>query len=281
MAYGREGPDSACCGTHDLIPQRPALFWGSILAGIPFLAAWVGPWIAPFDPFAIVGPSLTSSSGVHWLGTDALGRDVWSGLLWGARTSWLIGGSVGLLATALGVSIGMASAALGGWTEGLLMRTADLALALPRFFLAILVVALFGPGLDRIVAVLVLTSWAGTARIVRAEALSLNEREFAVAARAAGASRWQVATGEVLPNLLPTVLVLGGLLVGRAILIEAGLSFLGLGDPSLLSWGTMAGEANATLRSAWWLAAAPGVAIMITVVGLNLLSDTLTQGPAT
>lgn len=186
-----------------------------------------------------------------------------------------------MISTAIGVGIGLAAAQLGGWAEAILMRFTDLVLILPRFFLAILVVALFGPGMDRIVAVLAGTSWAGMARIVRAEALSLQEREFVLAARATGSTRWQIAAGELLPNVLPTVLVLAGLLVGRAILIEAGLSFLGLGDPTVVSWGAMAGDANATLRTGWWAAAAPGFAIVLTVLGLNLLSDTLADGGRT
>lgn len=253
--------------------RRWSMSLGLALAGVPLAAALLAPALAPFDPFLISGPALEGPSTIHWLGTDPLGRDVWSRVLWGARTSWLIGLSVGLVATLIGTAVGMAAAQRGGWTEVLLMRFADLVLILPRFFLAILVVALFGPGVDRIVAVLAATSWAGMARIVRAETLSLREREFVMAAEASGSTGWQVAVGELLPNVLPTVLVLAALLVGRIILIEAGLSFLGLGDPAVISWGAMAGEANATLRIAWWPAAAPGLAIVSTVLGLNLLSD--------
>lgn len=261
--------------------RRSGLVLGGVLAGLPVLCGLGAPWLAPFDPFSIVGPSLHGPSTTHWLGTDALGRDVWTQVLWGARTSWGVGVSVGLISTAIGVGIGLAAAQLGGWAEAILMRFTDLVLILPRFFLAILVVALFGPGMDRIVVVLAGTSWAGMARIVRAEALSLQEREFVLAARATGSTRWQIAAGELLPNVLPTVLVLAGLLVGRAILIEAGLSFLGLGDPTVVSWGAMAGDANATLRTGWWAAAAPGFAIVLTVLGLNLLSDTLADGGRT
>jgi peptide/nickel transport system permease protein len=252
---------------------RRGLALAAVLAGLPLLGAIIAPWVAPFDPFSITGPSFAVPSAPHWLGTDALGRDVWSRVLWGARTSWLVGATVGLITTPIAIMVGITAARSGGWKESVLMGLTDMVLVLPRFFLVILVVALLGPGLDRIVVVLAATSWAGMARIVRAETISIQERDFVRFAEASGATHWQVAVGEIMPNVLPTVLVLVGLLVGRVILVEASLSFLGLGDPTVTSWGAMAGEANATLRVAWWPAAAPGLAIVSTVLGLNLLGD--------
>lgn len=255
--------------------KRPLVLAAATLLAVPLLGALVAPWVAPHDPFRIVGPALSSPSGAHWLGTDALGRDILSRLMWGGRVSWAVGVLVGVVAGALGLLVGLWAALSAGWMDALLMRGTDAVLTLPRFFLAIVVIALFGPGVDRIVWVLALTSWAGLARVVRSEAISLREREFVTAARLLGANRWQIAVGELLPNVAPTLLVLTGLLVGRTVLMEAGLSFVGLGDPMHVSWGTMAGEAHGTLRIAWWGAAAPGMIILATVLGINLLVDAL------
>ena len=250
---------------------------GVVLAGVTLLLGIGAPWIAPYDPHLIVGPSLEAPSATHWMGTDALGRDLWSGVVWGARTSWMVGLATALLTALLGAPVGIAAGLGGGRTDDLLMRGTEFFQTLPRFFLAILVIALFGAGADRIVLVLALTSWTGTARVVRSEVLSLREHDFVRAARASGASGMQIAAGEILPNVLPLVTVLFGLAVGRVMLVEASLSFLGLGDPSLLSWGALAGQGQAFLRSAWWLATFPGAAIAVSVLGLNLVGDGLNR----
>lgn len=247
----------------------------ALLAG--FLALGVlGPWLAPFDPFAITGPPLAPPGLAHPMGTDALGRDLLSALLYGARTSLLVAGGVGVLAGLLGGTLGAVAGWAGGWTDDLLMRGTEVVQVIPRFFLAILAIALFGPGLGILTLVLGLTSWTTLARVVRAEVLTLRNREFVLAARASGASPVRVLWTEVVPNALPPALALLGLVLGRVLLVEAGLGFLGLGDPSAVSWGYLAAQAQPFLRAGPWLALFPGLAIVLAVLGFNLLGDAFT-----
>lgn len=259
--------------------RRTAGRIGLVLTGAFVAVGALAPLLAPADPFAVVGPSLAPPGGHHALGTDALGRDLLSGLIFGARTSLLVAAGVGSIVLLLGVTVGTVSGYLGGRVDDLLMRGTELFQTLPRFFLAVLAIALWGPGLDRLVLVLGLTSWTMLARIVRAEVLSLREREFVEASRALGASGPRIVWRELLPNALPAALALLGLVVGHVLLIEASLGFLGLGDPNAMSWGFLAGEAQGFLRVAWWLAVFPGLAILLAVLGLNLLGDALTDAP--
>lgn len=250
---------------------------GLTLTVAVLLVAVVGPLLAPFDPFASVGPSLTSPGGEHLMGTDSLGRDVFSGVLQGARTSLLVAVGVGLLAALIGIAVGLGSGYAGGRVDDLLMRGTEFVQVLPRFFLAIVVLALFGPGIDRLVIVLGMTSWAILARVVRSETLSLRQREFVLAARALGAGWPRVLLRELLPSVLPSTITFVGLIMAQAILLEASLGFLGLGDPNAMTWGFLAGQAQRYLRVAWWLSVFPGLAIMIAVVGINQLGDGLTE----
>ena len=236
-------------------------------------AAALAPRLAPFDPFALVGPSLAPPSVAHPFGTDALGRDLLSGLLHGARTSTVLALGVGAIVFVIGTSVGLVSGWKGGFIDDLLMRVTEAFQVLPRFFLAAICIAALGPGLDRVVLVLGLTSWPELARVVRSETLGLREREFVLAARALGASTGRILSKELLPNVMPAALVVVGITLGRALLIDAGLGFLGLGDPNRMSWGYLAGQAQPFLRSAWWLALFPGLAVSIFVLGLNLLAD--------
>ena len=236
-------------------------------------AAALAPLLAPFDPFALVGPSLAPPSVAHPFGTDALGRDLLSGLLHGARTSTVLALGVGAIVFVIGTSVGLVSGWKGGFIDDLLMRVTEAFQVLPRFFLAAICIAALGPGLDRVVLVLGLTSWPELARVVRSETLGLREREFVLAARALGASTGRILSKELLPNVMPAALVVVGITLGRALLIDAGLGFLGLGDPNRMSWGYLAGQAQPFLRSAWWLALFPGLAVSIFVLGLNLLAD--------
>lgn len=255
--------------------RRPgALVGAALLAGF-VLTGLLGPLLAPWDPFAVVGPPLAAPGGAHPFGTDALGRDLLSALLHGARTSLLVAVSVGLLVLPLGCGIGALSGFAAEWADDLLMRLTEAVQVLPRFFLAILAIALFGPGLEPLVLVLGLTSWTVLARVVRAEVLTLREREFVLAARAAGASASRILRTEILPNALPAALAILGLVLGRVLLIEAGLGFLGLADPDALSWGYLAAQAQPFLRSAPWLALFPGLAIVAAVLGFNLSGDAL------
>lgn len=233
--------------------------------------------IAPADPFASVGPPLSSPTLAHPMGTDDLGRDLLSGVAHGTRTSLLLALIVSVLTGLIGVIVGALAAWEGGRVDDALMRVTEFVQVVPRFFLAVIVIALFGPGLDRLGLLLALTSWPWIARVVRAEVLSLKQREFVEAARSLGAGGSRVLFREVLPNALPPVVVVVSVNAASVILIEAGLSFLGLGDPDVVSLGYLANNAQQFLRVAWWMAAFPGATIALAVLGLNLLGDGLNE----
>lgn len=209
------------------------------------------------------------------MGTDALGRDVFSGVLYGARGSLLVGGGVSLIALLLGTAVGMLAGYRRGWIDDVLMRTTEVFQVIPRFFFAVVAIALFGPGLDRMVLVIGLTSWQVLARVVRGEVMALRDLDFIRASEAMGASAFYIVRHALLPNVMPALVVTLGLLFGQVLLLEATLGFLGLADPGTISWGTMAAQSQGFLRSAWWLALFPGLAITTTVVGVNLLADAL------
>ncbi|GAA5106779.1 ABC transporter permease [Haloechinothrix salitolerans] len=255
----------------------PSGLLGAGLTTTLTLVAVFAPALAPYDPFAIDGPVLRPPSAAHPLGTDALGRDMLSGVLYGTRTSLFVAGTVGVLVLLIGSLVGAVSGYTGRWTDDVLMRLTEAFQVLPRFFLAIVVIAFFGPGIDRLVLVLGFTSWPMLARVVRGEVLSLKQREFVAAAQAHGASSVRVVVREILPNALPAAIALLGLILAQVILIEASLGFLGLGDPNAMSWGYLANEAQRFLRVAWWLPLFPGLAILLAVLGLNLLGDALTD----
>ena len=250
---------------------------GAVLTLVLVVVGVLAPLLAPTDPFAVDGPPLQAPSAGYPLGTDALGRDLLSGVVYGARTSLLVAASVAVLVVVIGTAVGLLSGYLGGWVDDVLMRLTELFQVLPRFFLALVVIAFFGPGLDRLVLLLGLTSWPLLARVIRAEVFSLRHREFVEAARLQGASRTRILLREILPNALPPGIALLGLVVAQVILIEASLGFLGLGDPNVTSWGTLASEAQRFLRVAWWLSLFPGLAILLAVLGLNLLGDAVTD----
>lgn len=231
--------------------------------------------LAPGDPLAPVGPPLGPPSWAHFMGTDDLGRDVLAGVLHGLRTSLV----VALAVTAVSAPIGIGVGALAGYRRGVvddgLMRVAEIVQVVPRFFLAVVVIALFGPGLDRLVLLLGLTSWPWIARIVRAEVLSLRTRPFVEASRGLGAAPARTLVREVMPHALPPAVVIVSLNAAAVILLEAGLSFLGLGDPARVSLGYLASNAQRFLRVAWWMAVFPGAAIAVAVLAWNLLGDAL------
>jgi len=236
-------------------------------------AALFGPMLAPYDPFAITGGSLVSPSFGHPMGTDALGRDVLSGVLFGARTSMLVATAVSIIALVCGAGVGMLAGYRGGAVDDLLMRGTELFQVIPRFFFAVVTIALLGPGLDRLIWVIGLTSWPTLARLVRGEVIATRDLDFIHAAVAMGGSPLRIARRHLLPHVLPTLIVGVCLLFGQAMLTEATLGFLGLGDPSVTSWGTLAGQSQGFLRVAWWLALFPGLAMTVSVLGINLLAD--------
>lgn len=233
--------------------------------------------IAPGDPFATVGGALSPPSTTHVLGTDDLGRDLFSGVIHGIRTSLVVAAGVAALALPVGLVLGIIAGVRGGWVDDLVMRFSEIWQVLPRFFLALMVIALFGPGLDRVVLVLGLTSWALLARIARAEALTIRERDFVMASRALGSSEARVVVRHFLPHVLPAVVVYVALLLAQVCLIEASLGFLGLGDPNSISLGYLAAQAQRFLRVAWWMWFFPGLALISLVIGLNLFADALTE----
>lgn len=255
--------------------RTPGGVVGIALTAAVFATAVAADVLAPESPFRPVGPALQAPSAAFLMGTDDLGRDLLSGVVHGARTSLLVALLVGLLALGIGVAVGTVSGYRAGLVDDALMRTTELFQVLPRFFLAIIVIAMFGPGLDRVVLVLSLTSWTVLARVVRAEVLSLRQREFVEASIASGASAARVVVREILPNAMPAVVVFVGLLLAEVILVEASLGFIGLGDPTRISWGYLAGQAQRFLRVAWWMSFFPGMAIVVAVLGLNLIGDAL------
>jgi len=257
--------------------SRPSGIVGSLIVLVWCAVGVFAPLVAPTDPFSIDGPSLSGPTAAHPMGTDALGRDLLSGVIYGARTSLVTVGGVAALVFVIGMAVGTVAGYHGGWLDDLLMRSTEGFQVLPRFFLALVVIAFFGPGLDRLVLVLGVTSWPLLARVVRSQTLSLRERHFVEAARSQGATTSRILRHEIWPNLLPSVFTLMGLLTAQVLLIETSLSFLGLSDPDAISWGYLASEGQRFLRAAWWMAAFPGVAILVAVLGLNMVADSLSD----
>jgi len=240
------------------------------------LVALFAKWIAPGDPFdTSAGPALLPPSRRHLMGTDNLGRDLATGVVHGATTSMTVVVAVVAISAVIGIVIGAAAGFYGGVLDVVLMRTGELFQVVPRFFLVLLVIAFFGPGIDRLILVLGLTSWPFLARVVRAEAITLKRRDFVGASLALGSSGGRALVVHVIPNLLPVAVVVLTLFASRIIMIEAGLAFLGLGDQNRISWGTLASNAQPFLQLAWWMAVFPGLAIALAVVGLNLLGDSV------
>lgn len=250
---------------------------GLLLLGATVLAAALAPILATADPLALSGPSLAPPSRAHPLGTDALGRDLYSGILFGARTSLLIAASAGMLAFLCGLSVGLIAGYASGAWDDFLMRATEVFQVLPRFLLIIVAVALLGAGMDVLALTIGLTSWPALARLVRAEVVSLRQVDFVRAAVATGASPVRILARELLPNVMPAALTMLGISFGQIILLEASLGFLGAADPNAISWGGLAGQAQSFLRVAWWLPLFPGLAITAAVLGVNLLLDASTR----
>lgn len=246
-----------------------------MLVAAVVLLALFAPVLAPFDPYAGGPGALLPPGSGHLLGTDNLGRDVWSELAFGARVSLLVGLGAAASALGIGTAVGAVAGYAGGWTDAVLMRVTEFFQTLPRFVLALIVIALFGPGVGKTVAVIAILSWPQTARVVRAATAALRAAAFVDAARVAGMGPAAILLREVGPNILAPVVVMGSLDVAAAVLLEAGLSFFGLGDPNLVSWGAMLNDAQQYLRTAWWMAAFPGAAVALTVLGFNGLGDAL------
>ncbi len=255
----------------------------AILAVVVVVAAF-GPWLAPLDPerqsiaSRLSPPGTTGPQGItHWLGSDVLGRDVLSRLLYGARISLLVGLAAIMVGGTLGTLAGLVSGYFGGWIDDVTMRLGDMQLAFPFVLLAIMFLVVLGPGVGNLVLVLGIGQWVTYARIVRAETLALREKEFVEAARALGDSTTTILFRTILPNTVAPLTVIASFNVASVILTEAALSFLGLGVPaSVPTWGSMLAESRDTLlANKWWLAVFPGVAIMLTVLSFNIIGDWL------
>ena len=247
------------------------IYSGLLLLGIVLFAS-MGGALRPFDAERVaVGPALVAPDSVHLMGTDELGRDVFNRVLSGTRVSLFVGITAALAAVIAGIAVGATAGFLGGFADDVLMRVTEVFQVVPRFFLAMMLVAFFGPSIGNVVVAIGLLSWPQLARVVRAEFLSLKSRDYIEAARAAGAGNLNLMFAKILPNALGPTMASGTLLVAQAILIEAGLSYLGLGDPSRVSLGLMLQQAQPIMRSAWWATAFPGLAIFATAITINLM----------
>ncbi|OGP87783.1 MAG: peptide ABC transporter permease [Deltaproteobacteria bacterium RBG_16_48_10] len=250
---------------------------GLIIIVITFLVAGFAQWLTPYDPGKTgVSLKLNPPSFDHYLGTDQLGRDVFSRMLYGSRISLSVGFVAVTISIFIGILIGAIAGYYGRWVDSLLMRFVDIMICFPTFFLILTVVAILGPRFYNVMIVIGITSWMGTSRFVRAEFLSLRERDFAQAAKALGVKDSRIIFRHILPNALAPVFVTATLDVATAILVEAGLSFLGFGvQPPAPSWGNILTEGRTYIFDAWWLTVFPGLAILITVLSFNLLGEGL------
>ncbi|WP_294923106.1 ABC transporter permease [uncultured Paracoccus sp.] len=250
---------------------------GLIILVLLVLTAIFAPWISPQNPYAQnLANRLQPPSGANWLGTDALGRDILSRLIWGSRTTLFIVGTVALVAPIIGLFIGTVAGFAGGWVDQVLMRVTDIFLAFPKLILALAFVAALGPGIGNAVLALALTSWPPYARLARAETLTIRRADFIAAARLQGAGRTRLLIGHIWPLCLSSMIVRVALDMAGIILSAAGLGFLGLGaQPPLAEWGAMISDGRNYILDFWWVAAMPGLAIFVVSLAFNLLGDGL------
>ena len=265
-----------------LARRRTAIFGLGVVV-VVLLAALFAPWLTPFDPLEqdinqrLKEPGWQTAAGrIHMLGTDHLGRDILARVIFGSRIALVVGLSAVLISGVLGMAIGLVAGYFGGKVDDFFMRLADIQLAFPFILLAIAVIGVLGPNLRNIIIVIGVSSWVVYARVVRGEVLSIREREFVQAAIALGSRDGRVLVRHVLPNAFTPWLVVATLDMARVIVIESALSFLGLGvQPPTPTWGGMLADGRVYLSTAWWLATFPGLAILVTVLGINLLGDGL------
>jgi peptide/nickel transport system permease protein len=250
---------------------------GAIVILLVALLALLAPLLFPADPLRIVGaPELWPGEDPDFpLGTDSLGRNMLAMIVHGARATLLIGLCAAAVATVIGVTVGAIAGYFGGWVDEISMRIAELFQTIPNLIFVLTIVVILGSTLTNIVIAIGIVSWTSIARMTRAEFLALRDREFVQACRAMGMGNGRIIAGEILPNALPPVIVLSSLVVAGAILFESAVSFLGLGDPNLASWGRLVGDGRLLIRSSWYICAIPGIAIMVTVLCLNLIGDGL------
>ena len=265
------------------LKKRPPAIIGLFCLIVVILFALIPGMFSPLDPVDqdltryIKPPGFTDAEGrVYLLGTDQQGRDILSRIIWGSRISLIVGITAVLISGVIGISIGIIAGYFGGWVDTILSRIIDTALAVPFILLAISLVAILGPSLQNIILVIALRTWIVYARVVRGEVLSLKENEFVVGARAAGCSTIRILFLYLFPNVISTTIVIATLYLGRMIIIESALSFLGLGvPPPTPTWGGMLADGRTFLDTAWWIALFPGLTLMVTVLSVNLLGDWL------
>lgn len=256
--------------------RRNRIAWGSgAIVVLLIIAAFVGPWLAPFEPGAISPEVMSPPSSANPLGTDDLGRDTFSQLIWGVRASLTVGLLSALSTTLIGLLVGSIAGYFGGRLDAIVMRISEIFQVMPTFILAAVIVAFAGAGFFRVVAVIALLSWPQTARLARGEVIRVKQLEFVDAVRCLGRTEWSILWREVLPNAIPPVLAVGTLIIGQAILLEAGLAFFGLTTPEVPSWGNMLNVGQRFVYEAWWLSVFPGLAILVTVLAFNLFGDSV------
>jgi len=250
---------------------------GLALLVFVFLVAVLGPLFVMSDPWDMATrPFLWPGEDREFpLGSDTLGRDILSGIVHGSRVSLMIGFAATVAALGIGVTVGALAGYFRGWIDDVLMRITEVFQTVPTFMLAVVLVAVFKPSMMTIVLAISAVTWPSIARLVRGEFLSLREREFVQSCVVIGMSEARIMFRQILPNCLPPIIVMSSVMVASAILTESGLSFLGLGDPNLMSWGTMIGIGRDAMRTAWYMSALPGIAILITVLALNLVGEGL------
>jgi peptide/nickel transport system permease protein len=248
---------------------------GSLVVLLLFAVSLLAPWIAPYNPSMIdLTQVLAAPSSAHPFGTDQLGRDVLSRMIWGARISLKVGFVATGIAILLGAILGAVSGYYGRWVDAVIMRFVDIMLCFPAFFLILAVIAILEPSIWNIMIIIGLTGWMGITRLVRADFISLKERDFVLAARVIGASDLRIIFVHILPNAMASILVAATLGIAGAILTESALSFLGIGvQPPTPSWGNILTAGKDNIDIAWWLSLYPGLAILITVLGYNLLGE--------
>lgn len=267
---------------HNLVKSKTGLV-GAVLVLIVSLIAIFAPFLASHDPAAVnplnrLKPPVWMEGGTaeYWLGTDNLGRDMWSRIVYGSRVSLIVGVGAVLVSGFIGAVLGLLSGFYGKWVDAMIMRVSDAFMAIPTILFMLVVLAVVGPGLTTLIFVIGVTNWVSYTRVVRGEVLSLKEGDFVKAARAIGAKNHQIMFKHILPNILSSFIVISGMSVATTIITEASLSFLGLGiKPPAVSWGGMLSDGRQYIATSWWVATFPGLAITITVLGVIFLGDWL------
>ncbi len=276
LSIKAEKPEHPATAALRMFARNPSAIAGVVILALVVLISVFGPMVYPADPFEIRAAPLTPPfSDEAWLGTDYLGRDVLTTLIYGGRVSLIVGSVAALLSVIIGLTVGAFSGYYGGRVDEGLMRITEFFQVLPSLLFAMVLVSLFSPTLLTVTLAIGIVSWTGTARLTRGEFIRYRGLEFVRAERAIGAGNARIMWKVILPNAFPPLVVSAALAVGTAILFEAGLAFLGLGDPNVMSWGLMIGSSRQYILSSWWAVAFPGIAIFVTVLAVNLIGDGL------